>query len=154
MLARTMKPAVRVDADFETVIADAERLAEKLLESRENGAKLFAKALFVLTRNFRIALLADAPAEVLTRLHLKLETTMRLADADLPETSRDLEALGSNAPDLHATDTHAPEPPSQRPTIPYPPYLEPDASIEIDSRPSGFLAASGSSQVRRKVSAG
>jgi hypothetical protein len=175
-------------AGIEDAVADAEALAAELERSSDRGGRLFARALFVLARNLRLALFTEAPEEVLTRLQIKLETTVRLAAADRPDAAppptvprafapmkrgtprlsgapRVPVAPGQGEPGkvdprpvdpLHADrDAPAPmpselEPPSQRPTIPYPPYLEPDAAIEVDSQPGGALGSS-ISQIRRKV---
>ncbi len=135
-----MKPTTSPrTSPYEDAIDDAERLAARLQGGEARGGRLFARALVVLARNLRLALFAEAPDDALVRLHLKLETTMRLADADLADATRE---------ERPRADV---EPPSQRPTIPYPPYLEPDASIEVDSQPRGLIRAAAS-QIRRKVS--
>lgn len=133
MIGETMKPTP--GSELEAVIVEAEGLAAGLEKSPERSARLFARVLMSLANDARCVILAESSPETLMRLHLRIETTMRLADADHP---------GSWLADGL--------PPSQRPTVPCPPHFSPEAEFSLVPDPSFPPVPSAStSQVRRKT---
>lgn len=131
MIEKTMK--AKPSSDLEAVIVEAECVASALEKSSERSARLFARVLLSLSNDARCAILAESAPETLMRLHLRIETTMRLADAD--------DAGAARAESL---------PPSQRPTIRCPPMIAPHDDLDITFDVPVIPSAS-SSQVRRRT---
>lgn len=131
MIEKTMK--AKPSSDLEAVILEAETIAGALAKSSERSARLFARVLLSLSNDARCAILADSAPETLMRLHLRIESTMRLADADDAGVAR-AETL----------------PPSQRPTIRCPPTIAPHDDLDVTFDVPVIPSAS-SSQVRRRT---
>jgi hypothetical protein len=131
MIEKTMK--AKPSSDLEAVIVEAECVAATLEKSSERSARLFARVLLSLSNDARCAILAESAPETLMRLHLRIETTMRLADAD--------DAGAARAESL---------PPSQRPTIRCPPTIAPHDDLDVTFDVPVIPSAS-SSQVRRRT---
>lgn len=104
---------MRPEMDAETALLDAEYLADLLERDSKRTTRLFAHTLTDLAKDLRLAIIAEANHEELLRLHLRLETTMRMAYSQVLGR----EVLG---PEVLTPEASEPEPASQRPTIPYP----------------------------------
>lgn len=97
------------EMQIEQAAIDAEQLASELEAREAKGAAFMARGLRRMARDVRLSLVVEVSHEALTRLHLKLESAMRVASAALLST-------------LAQPDDDQP-PISQRPTIPPPPMF-------------------------------
>ena len=94
-----------LEMQIEQAAIDAEELAIELEAREAKGAVFMARGLRKLARDVRLSLVVEVSPEALTRLHLKLESAVRVAGAAL------LSTLG---------EKEEGPPQSQRPTIPPP----------------------------------
>jgi hypothetical protein len=135
---RSPERRVAPEMDAETALLDAEYLAELLEKDPKRSTRLFAEALTALARSLRLAIIAEANHEELLRMHLRLESTMKMAYAEvLPQEQGDV------------------EPASQRPTMPYPvdfPTAEDVAGDSGDREAVTVRHPRPISEVRRRVS--
>jgi hypothetical protein len=119
-----MSRTASTEADLERAVQEAEILAADLEAAAREGAgdasadcALFARALRSMARTIRLGIVAQIDDVTLLRFHVRLETTMRRAAAQLVE-------MGV-------------APTSQRPTTPPPPGRTPSEVWSGQDVPSG-----------------
>lgn len=130
------------EMDAEMALLDAEYLAELLEKNPKPTTRIFARSLTRLAQSLRLAIVAETEPEAIHRLHVRLETTMRLAYSEVL------------SPESEA------EPASQRPTMPYPVDFDREMGPARDQAPDNDTDREAVtvrhprpiSEVRRRVS--